>query len=296
MAFYKYVTFKTLEHILSGSIRLTHPSGFNDPFELAVEVFNPYDEEGRMLQLHFDTVTKRRNIKKYILPENFTHERCNDLFIRELISNLNIAVGFLCLTKNADSHLMWAHYAEKYSGAVIEFKEDHEFFRGAFDIQYLTNRPKFHIDYFIDFAIHPISELCIKPKEWEYEKEWRIARSLKDCTLIEGHDGTNIYSLPIPLDAIKKITLGERTSALNAKKIYDILKETNIEINIAALANWKYEFRYETIKHGVPLSKSMPPITPLTADIFKNEEGLIGELAQWMIENHPMRELVKWRL
>jgi len=297
MSFYKYVSIETLEKILAGSIRLTQPGAFNDPFELAVEVYNPHLGMKGNIELRFDVLSPARDIKQYLLPSEFTDDNCNDIYARELRRKIDSAVGMLCLTKNESSHLMWAHYACEYSGAVIEFDETHDFFQGAFQIEYIENRPKFHMDYFLSGEPLPISEICLKSQEWRYEKEWRLARALSDCK--KTRTSTNkydIYTMGIPLEAIKCVTLGERCKLDDARKTYHKLKNTSVALKIAALANWNYEFREELIKLNVPISEMAPFISPYTADIFLDEKGMTGDLARWAKKKHPLSKVVKWRL
>lgn len=297
MSLYKYVTATTLDYILNGSIRFTQPGGFNDPFELALEVFNPNHNEGDRVQLRFDVLSQESLIDSYRLESNFQHENCNDIFSRELISNLNKEIGILCLSKNADSHLMWAHYADEYSGAVIEFDENHEYFSGLTEVRYEKDRPIIHMDYFLKNETIPISNLCIKSDIWDYEKEYRLIRSLRDCKKNKAKAKQfDIYTNDIPLDAIKAVTLGERCSLESARKIYHRLKDTHVALSLAALANWKYEFRYEPIKFNEPIKNTPPIISPRTAEIFVEDKTALGEIARYMIEKHPMSKTTKWRL
>lgn len=297
MSFFKYVSIETLEKILAGSIRFTQPGAFNDPFELAVEVYNPHVGMEGNLELHFDVLSPARNIKNYLLESSFIDDNCNDVYARELRSKIDNSIGMLCVTKNESSHLMWAHYACEYSGAVIEFDESHDFFRGAFKIEYIEHRPKFHMDYFLSGDDLPISEICLKSEVWGYEEEWRIARSLIDCKRVKtAPNKYDIYTMAIPLDAIKGVTLGERCKLDDAKKTYHKLKNTSVALKIAALANWNYEFRYEHVKGNVPISKKGPLISPYTADIFLNEKGVLGETARWAKQHHHLNAAIKWRL
>ena len=297
MSLYKYVTAETLGYILDGSIRFTQPGGFNDPFELALEVYNPCIGDGVEKNFSFDVLSNERLIDKYLLDSNFQHDNCNDLFSRELISKLNHHIGILCLSRNHDSHLMWAHYADEYSGAVIEFDEEHEYFQGLSEVRYSKHRPIIHMDYFLHNDKIPVADLCIKPDVWSYESEWRLIRSLRDCKKNKAKKKhLDIYTNEIPLDAIKSVALGERCTLDIARKTYNKLKNTNVALSIAAIANWKYDFRYENIKLNEPIKNISPMISPLTAEIFANEKGTLGETAKWMLENHPMRHLAKWRL
>ncbi len=77
----------------------------------------------------------------------------------------------------------------------------------------------------------PIAELCVKPQEWEYEREIRIIRNLADCKE-DSEVGKKypVYLMDIPLDCIKSITLGERTPVVQQIEIYESIKETNISM------------------------------------------------------------------
>ena len=296
MSLYKYVSATTLEYILNGSIRFTQPGGFNDPFELALEVYNPYNDE-RNINIRFDVLSQEKIINNHLLDTNFQDDNCNDIFSRELIEKLNNQIGILCLSKNHDSHLMWAHYADEYSGAVIEFNEDHEYFNGITEVTYVKERPIVHMDYFLKNETIPVSNLCIKSELWNYEREWRLIRSLKDCKKNKSKAKKfDIYTNNIPLDAINSVSLGERCPADMIRKIYHKLKFTNIGLSIAALANWKYDFRYEPIKLNKSIKDFSPMVSPRTAEIFVNDKGMLVEMARWMIANHPMSKVTKWRL
>lgn len=297
MPLYKYVTATTLDYILNGSIRFTQPGGFNDPFELALEVFNPNYNEGDQVQLQFDVLSQESLIDSYHLEPDFRHENCNDIFSRELVNNLNKEIGILCLSKNADSHLMWAHYADEYSGAVIEFDENHEYFSGLTKVRYEKERPIIHMDYFLNNKTIPISNLCVKSDIWGYEKEYRLIRSLRDCKKNKAKAKTfDIYTNSIPLDAIKAVTLGERCPPESIRRTYHRIKNTHVALSIAALANWKYEFRYETIKFNIPVKEMSPMISPRTAEIFAKDKTALGEIARYILEKHPMSKVTKWRL
>jgi hypothetical protein len=193
---------------------------------------------------------------------------------------------------------MWAHYADEYSGAVIEFDSDHPFFTGQIEIEYCVNRPKIDIAYFLrkDKPI-PLSTLFVKPKTWEYEEEVRIARSINDLKIKKTKAGQYpLFLAEIPLECIKSITLGERTTDKNSKNILNKIKETNIELNLAAISNWGYQFHHEPIKMNQPLSTLSPWISPRTAHLFKDDKSILGEMARWTVANHPLRIFTEKKL
>ena len=287
MSVYKYTSFENLVHILNGSIRLTQPSAFNDPFEFLPEIY--YTEEGYTnINIGIDVLSRPRETCVR-LPNNFKDDYCNDITSRRLIKEISKSVGVLCLSKNSNSLLMWSHYASEYRGAIIEFDESHEFFEHIHPVRYEKIRPKLDFsDLLSDSNEIIISELCYKPDVWSYEEEVRIIRSFNDCE----SKGNGIYTMSVPLEAIKSIIIGERMPIENIRVVIDKIKETNIIVNYALISNWEYKFRYELIKGNKPFSEEIPGISPRTAHIFKNYSGLMGEIARLTIKHHPMSEIV----
>lgn len=294
MSLYKYVSCDVAMKILNGKIRMAPPSDFNDPFELTVELYVPSHIEDRNYDFSFDVLSPREPFGDYKLHDDFESEYCNDANMRELRGALDKSIGILCLSKRKDSHLMWAHYADSYSGVVVEFNYEHPFFEGKIEIDYRSKRLKIDFDYFLkrDRAI-PLSVLFVKPDVWSYEEEVRITRELAGLSKAKSSKGKPpIYLADIPIECIKSITLGERTSYKDARLLFNKVKNTNIELNLAAISPWGYDFRYEPIKSNLPVSESSPLVSPRTADIFKDEKGELGEIARWIISYHPMRKIV----
>ncbi|MBQ4859248.1 DUF2971 domain-containing protein [Pseudoalteromonas sp. MMG007] len=293
MSLYKYISVDTLFKILEGNIRLTQPSAFNDPFELLSEINIPEGLEKQDLDMRFDLMSPARVPPVGELPYDFKSPTCNDDTARTIRSDLDNSIGILCLTKNPNSVLMWSHYAEEYAGVMIEFDRDHEFFEGLFEIDYRKNRAIKDYSFFAD-SEEPIrlSELCIKPKDWEYEQEVRIARPLVNCVMVNAKPKYPIYVMDLPSECIKSITFGERTSIENQISIFNKVKNTNISLSLSAISNWGFNFRLELIKYNVPISEMSPVISPRTAHIFKDLPGQFGEIARWQIKNNKFSKLV----
>jgi hypothetical protein len=293
MALYKYLTIDTLKKILSGSIRFTQPGAFNDPFEMLPELHIPESFREQNLKIKFSLTAPRREPPVGELKIDFESKHCSDVNSRKILASLNQSAGILCLTRNPASLLMWSHYADEYAGAMIEFEEEHDFFEGLFDIEYRKHRPKKDISSYLSDGVQiPIAELCVKPKEWEYEREIRIVRSLSECKKVKEDRKFPIFVMTIPQDAIKAIILGERTTIQNQKKIWSLVKDTHIALSLAAISNWGYEFRHEHIKFNKSVSELSPIISPRTANIFLDEGGSLGEVARWTIKNHKLSEMV----
>ncbi|MGY3876522.1 DUF2971 domain-containing protein [Aeromonas enteropelogenes] len=289
MAIYKYVSFSNLKYLLDGTIRFTQPKAFNDPFELLPEIFLTDVING----FSIDVTAPKRSSEPAKLKDSFESEHCNDIVARDVLNILNDLIGILCLSRNPSSLLMWSHYADEYKGAVVEFDENHDFFTGLFPVCYESNRPKIDFNLLEDESGHiRLSELCYKPKEWEYENEFRIARNLSDCKKNGHFNGFDVHVMDVPLECIKRITMGERMPLENQRYVFGKTYNTNISLALAAVSNWGYTFRSEPIKFDRPISELSPMISPRTAHLFKDLNSEFGEMARWMIANHPMSELV----
>lgn len=297
MSLYKYTSVDVLVKIITeGKIRLSPPCQFNDPFELLFELYVP-ENSPENLNISFSNSSPRRNPPIGNLPDNFISDKCNDVNSRKILKQLNDQIGILCLSRSRNNILMWAHYACQYSGVMIEFNEEHEFFSGKIEVEYLEHRPKKSLSA-LDSTISPIpiSELCFKSKDWEYELETRIVRPLSECNKTYNPTGGLIYLMDLPIDSIKSITMGERVSIDNQKNIWALVKETHIMLSLAAVDMWGYGFRMEPIKFDKPYSELNPMITPRTASIFEDLDDDLGKAARWMKSDHQYSNIVNQTL
>lgn len=288
MSLFKYVSAKTAIQILRGSIRFTQPGAFNDPFELLPQFAASNIAEEAFYALSVGCVGSRR---KGILKDGAKLDDHNkgDFQARQIVKALNDVIGILCLSKNPASLLMWGHYADEYRGAIIEFDEKHPFFNGLIPVIYKSKRPIYDISDFIGQPF-PIADLCIKPKDWAYEREVRIVRPLAECTEAGKHNGHRIMTMSVPLECIRSVVMGERMGIDCQREIWRLVKDTNAALSLAAVSNWDYKFRNEIIKFSGEMIGS-PLMSPRTAHIFSEDQNEFGELARWMIEKHPQAEI-----
>ena len=63
----------------------------------------------------------------------------------------------------------------------------------------------------------------------------------------------------------------------------------DVSLYLDAVSNWGYEFRSEAIK--LPGMKN-PILSPRTAHIFADQEGTYGEIAHYLLEEHPLSEMM----
>jgi len=294
MPLFKYLSSNSLKYILEGQIRFSQPGSFNDPFELLPEIYHPPDIVPIKVNINFSLDAPRRDLSKFTQLDDFDPKYCNDQISRIIVDTLDKQIGFLCLTENSNSLLMWAHYADEYKGAIIEFEEDHDFFKNKIVVDYHVERPKLSAIYYIEASEPiPIAELCTKSEQWSYENEVRIVCSLNNCKKVGKVDDYDIFVQDIPLTAIKKVFLGERMPVKEQREVFEILKYTNISISLGTIATTHYSIEEKWLKFAAPIPEGGPVISARTAELFKNDSGTNAKVAKFMIKNSPHKGITK---
>jgi len=264
---------------------------------LLPEIVTPVGEVERQISVSFDLLAARRpNVISEIdeIPEGTVS---NDGMSREIVQLLNQTIGIFCLTKVRNSLLMWSHYADQYGGAVLEFDASHEFFASQIEVDYRTTRPRRDLSSYLTGSPIPVAELCTKSDQWAYEQEVRIVRQLAACKEVGRDDrGFPVFVQQIPIAAIKGVILGERTPVEVQREIFGRVYESHVALSLAAVDHAGFSFREERIKFAVPISEMGPMVSPRTAHIFCELKSELGEMARWMIENHPSSRLVNRRV
>jgi hypothetical protein len=180
--------------------------------------------------------------------------------------------GVFSLSEAPDNPLMWGHYADNFRGLCIGFDAVHWFFsndqniygsyrgdkfqrdvaiveRDTYDIVqpvfYSTMRPQFDM-----FNAYFLNAFLIKSTEWMYEKEWRMIRSISECSENESNlrilkderskyypdlDGRyrsgSIHKWPelglcdFPLDAVREIIIGPLASPEFSGRVEGVAKK-----------------------------------------------------------------------
>lgn len=177
---FKYMSPKrAIDFLTNLSIRFTRPLSFNDPFELNPCVFR-HKNDSHKDKLLFNEMIKMGPVS--------------------LINFINDRVGVLSLSEDPESTLMWGHYAAGFTGAVIEFDAEHDFFSDKDStpteanilakVSYSSSRPTLTAKFLksLNFGENPSiwrsllyqkqSLFLTKSVAWSYEKEWRCIRTL----------------------------------------------------------------------------------------------------------------------
>ena len=179
-------------------------------------------------------------------------------FIKDFLSKLTV----VCFSASGwDNQLMWAHYANSYSGICVEydFEKMNEFIGFMYPVEYLKERPTVTLK---DLGIDKLetdengklitsevdmsaifSYLLAKNECWKYEAEWRIINS-----------GEQPYT-PMFINApfTKSITMGLNLDDMCKQLLWDVCQETGIDCYQLVINPNDYHLRREKLTE-----KSMP--------------------------------------
>lgn len=91
--------------------------------------------------------------------------------------------GILSLTEDHLNEVMWAHYAENFTGFVVGFDCTNDFFFHTDDKgrRSLLRKVIYADDRVENFWRNPYYSFLVKTSRWEYECEWRMLKPLSDC-------------------------------------------------------------------------------------------------------------------
>jgi len=132
--------------------------------------------------------------------------------------------GIVSFSKSWREPLMWAHYAKSHTGIALGFE--------------VPNRLLTHINYITDRIIPPLdvdnnknsmSELVdlllkSKHKNWEYEEEVRLVRSLQNCDKEDGF----YFSQWNHVTMLKEVVLGDRYLSKKYKNLQSTLEDSGV--------------------------------------------------------------------
>ncbi|MFT6835252.1 MAG: hypothetical protein ACJA0H_001288 [Francisellaceae bacterium] len=185
---YKYETLsiQSLLNLKNQTVYFASPAGFNDPYDCAIkaQIDEPTDEEIERLRKIYLSKGWPQNVIHALESKSLLElkpillklaREVNSTIIDNFIKNRGVS----CFSEVNNELLMWAHYADKYTGFCLEFDTNSEIFEKARKVKYLDTMPKLNIaSIFADKEREHIMDLfCIKSKAWEYEQEWRTIHS-----------------------------------------------------------------------------------------------------------------------
>ncbi|MUL00603.1 DUF2971 domain-containing protein [Aliivibrio fischeri] len=232
---YKYLPFSDGSKCIlsSGTMKFSHYSDFNDPFDCRIsydvdksmEYFKSrpdiFKDAGKILKL---SPAKRVQRKKQMLI-GVQRSLESGVYHDSVISN----VGICCLTKKPDNILMWSHYAENHTGFVVEFTIDPndqnlnmdnvEERLFGWDVIYNDTMPTVVAGTGTFDAVKDV--FLTKSPEWKYESEYRVLGMNK---------GPGIHKFD--QTTITKVIAGTKMSSDNYEELKLLVTELSEKINI----------------------------------------------------------------
>lgn len=162
-----------------------------------------------------------------------------------------------CFASSNDSILMWAHYAQDYKGACVEFEIDEDdVFRKvnykeappSFDVEKVLGIVLGHKFLNIDIDVTNkkylffLDPLFTKAKEWEYEGEVRCIFSKKkeQDGLYQNKDKDYLFKMP----AIKNIYVGYKADDKFIKDIRKLAKPNKIPVKKMEIQKDRYKLYF----------------------------------------------------
>jgi hypothetical protein len=169
-----------LRDVLVGSVlRLSTPTDFNDPFEMAAHfVMRATDEQKleryealvRAQMPHLGSRARQARVDALMTTPI---EQLRPVWEQSL-ARMRHASGIYCFAGDLINRLMWGHYASNHKGVCLEFERvrDTRVLSHAFRVDYVKDLPE--IDWVVDLHRGITRMLFSKDPCWSYEQESRI--------------------------------------------------------------------------------------------------------------------------
>ncbi|KZD25688.1 DUF2971 domain-containing protein [Tardiphaga robiniae] len=258
--FYKYMTAETALIVLeNNSFRWSLPTLFNDPFDVQFDLRVEFDHDRvveQSLNNLIDMYMGRRRAAEANKLANavmFLQRNVPGLSERELRDQLRpglieslaamknglpahfeelravlAPLKLLCLTEVPDNNLMWAHYADNHTGAVIELAvvdEIDSVWGAAKPVRYSSEMPFLADEQRMIRVLSGEGSigrpelwddvLYVKALDWAYEKEWRLVGGWEQ--------GKSVELVSFHAKEVTGLYLGCRMDEANRKKLREVL-------------------------------------------------------------------------
>lgn len=241
---FKYFSEEAASYFLKDlTVRVTPPNEYNDPFECRPKIYAiKHTKAERKLSIdlfHRD--------QKHISP--FISEQEKDKYKHEVKTNLRDVlcnkIGTICFTQDTNEHainaLMWSHYANSHKGIAIKLKSDCEEIKHSNHIKYVNNVRSIGLDKLEKNNLF-IADVFFKSKDWEYEKEIRLAQELSRCNCYN-----NIYTTDIDINSISCIYLGANSSDSLRTKAENFYSKYKIPVYIISISDSNFSFQVKPL-------------------------------------------------
>lgn len=260
--FYKYMKAGTAKAVLAnGALRWSSPTLFNDPFEMQFDLHIEYNRDrlvDRVLQRYVDVFNGRvqaqpgnefhenikilravvpdlkeadlRNEQRPAIHESLKRAERGLPKIHEELRAILADKKIICFSELPDNILMWAHYCENHTGAVVEFSYIEKYasvWGAAKPVRYMAHIPLLADEEAMFRSLTGQESIAsperfydavyVKAQDWAYEKEWR--------TLGGWDKSRQTENIAFKREEVTAVYLGCRMDDANRKEIKKIVKK-----------------------------------------------------------------------
>jgi Protein of unknown function (DUF2971) len=264
---YRYRSLERLAYILEelrdGYAFLSKPADFNDPYDSALSISWDHALKQAIEQIGPDYGIDPKSMEplfeedqKEIVRGGFESLIAGSLSIfygpgafPDPFSFFREKLGVSCFATNANSVVMWSHYANQHKGVCLEFSganvlSSAEILELLHPVRYTDNLldvfrlfwpSKIEFDQ-VRFDILPVLAACHKSEEWKYEGEWRLV----SADLASGRK----FSLESCRLRPSRIILGAKIDQPNRAAITELAERISIPVAEARLAKDRFEIEF----------------------------------------------------
>lgn len=242
-----------------GVLRFSNPSTFNDPWDCRPRFGKQalMNREVYERHVHYMAQIARKldpNIPAAELARRSEILRRDPALMERLIDENTVKIAeairqhyrIYCLSRKADSPLMWSHYAESHRGVCLEFDADNDFFGGALAINYQTSYPEVDMTSDEEPAL-VVAALLTKSSIWSYEEEFRLVSREGQS---EGFLVTNDGFLGIQRQFLKAVIVGAQMKGWERDTVRWLIQQAGnprIEMKHALMVPGRYELSIEPL-------------------------------------------------
>lgn len=183
---------------------------------------------------------------------------------RRMIAALADVIQVLCLSDVSDSLLMWSHYAEQHTGAVLKFDTHSEkagYFTTARPVIYEEELPgceqpctlvRRYLGLPVDTDNWMSRQFFTKSVEWAYEKEWRVMANAEIRAQGEF--------IPFHPEALAAIYLGCRMTTTNIRNVLDLVvdKQYAADVYVAVKDDIEFALSFVPLLNGRARTSAIP--------------------------------------
>ena len=246
---------KLKDILVNRRIRCSNPKYFNDPWDCKPCIHPDLlvDAEARRIMALSLIETQKGGPKWDVTDFRLLHDpgflASNMAGFTDFMAKfITERWGIVCLSAAPCSTLMWSHYSENHKGICLEFRAKGTIFGAALKILYRDEYPKMILGGNFGQMM-----LTVKAKEWEKEREYRLA-----CPL--SPEVTDVKDSPLVMkdgyleigDLLHAVIVGCEMPGEEEKVVRELLKAHGKQVRLkrAVRVPHKYALILEDVDLG----------------------------------------------